>query len=85
MPDIRPVPGPGPVFPGPFGPSLFHEVRQLFVPFERVFALPIFLIGTVGSPFISALYLAIRLQSVEERFYPDDTRATNGVPAGRTI
>jgi uncharacterized membrane protein len=42
----------------------------------------LFLVGGFGGPFISAIYLAIRLQPLEEHYYPDGTRASTGIPAG---
>lgn len=41
-----------------------------------------FLIGAIASPFIAAAFLAIRLQPVEVRIYPDGRRIRDGVPAG---
>jgi uncharacterized membrane protein len=71
-----------------YQPSLTSQLLDVA---GRVLAMLSLVFGLIGAPFISALYLALRIQPAEETLYPDGTRiervlnATGTAHAGPSI
>jgi hypothetical protein len=63
-------------------PSIISETGSVWSAIGQFAAVLAFLIGIAGGPFVAAVFLAVRLQPLEEHFYPDGTRLSNGVTAG---
>lgn len=66
-------------------PRSISETDERDEPWARLVVVFGFLLGAIASPFVAATLLAIRLQPVEVRVYPDGRRFRDRVPAGKPV
>lgn len=63
-------------------PGSISEAGNDTSPWGRLAVVFGFIIGAIASPFVAAVYLAVRLQPVAVQVYPDGRLIREGAPAG---
>lgn len=64
-------------------PRTISETNESDAPWVRLVVVFGFLLGAIASPFVAATLLAIRLEPVEVRVYPDGRQFRDRIPAGK--